>query len=1069
VFKDPVLSILQIGGSEQGITDSLISTFEAKKCGQRLTVRILVMESAEETVTRIRGKYGPKGLLFDSIHLDVTKSLSSQLRQGDIFDVLLVTSDRVLDGESKEALLRDAQSMLKPGGISVVMDQRGEEEKYVNSSPYGHILSSSSGFADFHSSSVLPDNVDGHSPENSRTWNRLTLQDSSSEREAIISRQNTDPVRTADPVCILRLQSCGEKTMSVVEALAKSLRAHNIEVTICAWPPKVEDVESRFVISLLDMDCPFLSDIDTADFDLVRQVALLSARLLWVCPNGDPHMAVSIGWLRVLQNENDDRYYQHLTLDGTEDVTALYRAIAITKVAMAQTEEREFVEQHGLLNIPRWSYDQKMTRTIADSRVSLEFDTMKLGDMTPLAPLKMVHEGDHENAHFVRDVHHNPYLATDEVEVELKFVVVADHHTQEPGTPTIWEASGVIKATGSSDSLLRPKDHVCLKFSGDLSTSVVLKEELCQKVPSGVKMNEAACIPMTFATALRALIDVAGLRHHQTILVQAGGTRIGRAVVLLAIASDAVVYATARDSEETKTLEGLGMPRENILRDCDPLLPAVTGVLTGKQGWDVIIRTVKTNDTACPLPRCIAEHGAMIDLYLEDPLSIRHTHLRMEKFTPQLSELARSFDVFPSAAVVDALERHRINGAYRGVMISFDQEDRVRVAPNVRNTMQLYKGATYLLAGGLGGLGRSLARLLVDCGARNLAFLSRAGPNSPAAKALAKEMASVGVTARTFQCDISEAQSLAAALAECTREMPPIRGIIQLAAVIWDGIFANYTCHQWRENLRPKVEGSLNLHDQLPEDMDFFVMLSSIAGLVGHQGQAGYAAGNTFQDSLASYRRKKGRPAVTIDLGAMLDVGMIKDGMAKANFSTSDAVWMTEAQLWEIMTMCILGKIDEYAIPCQVCTGLPSGGMLQLGQLEVPLHLERPFFAALKHFGTTARTKTDALVSVDPTAEYIRRLKTVISLDDARIFTTNLLLARLAERLGRGVDDIDVAQPLHIYGIDSLMAVELRSWIHKKMVANVSLFDVLNDSIDELASKIAKSSELVPPEALYAA
>jgi NADPH:quinone reductase-like Zn-dependent oxidoreductase/NADP-dependent 3-hydroxy acid dehydrogenase YdfG/aryl carrier-like protein len=885
-----------------------------------------------------------------------------------------------------------------------------------------------------------------------------------------MSRQVAEPIKTTNPVCILRSQGCGEKTMDVVETLAKSLRAHNIEVTICVWPPTIEDVQNRFVISLLDMDHTFLCDLDAKDFDLIRHVALQSARLLWVCPNADPHMAVSIGWLRVLQNENDDRQYQHLTLDGISSRSALCPAVAITKVAIAQTEEKEFLEQHGMLNIPRWTYDPEMTRTIADSRVSLEFDTVKLGEVVPDVPLRMLHGGHHENAHFVRDIHHKPHLAADEVEVELKFVIVADHDTEDPETSTIREASGVIKAIGSGVLDLRPGDHVCLTFSGGLSTTVVATEELCRRIPPDIEMNQAACIPMTFATALHALVNTAGLRPHQTVLVQSGGTMIGRAVVLLAIASDAVVYATARDVEEKEILEDLGMRSENILMECDPSLRAATNIWTGKQGLDVIIRTVKTTGTACELPKCIAPSGALIDLYMEGPVSTNNTDLKMEEYAPQLKKYVSSFDVFPSGAVVDALERHKTNGAYRGVMISFNHEDSVRVAPSVRNTMELNGEATYLLAGGLGGLGRSLARLLVDCGARNLAFLSRAGPNSPAAKALAKDMASVGVTARTFECDIGDEKSLAAALAECDRAMPSIRGVIQAAAEIQDAVFNRYTSEQWHANLRPKVQGSWNLHRQLPEDMDFFVMLSSFAGLVGHRSQAGYAAGNTFQDSLASYRQKQGKPATTIDLGAMLDVGMIWDGITAANLSASDAVWMTEAELHEITTMCISGEIDGYAIPCQVCTGLPSGGMLQLGQLEVPLHLERPIFAALRHSGTTALIRTDALVSVDTVTDYIHQLRMVSSLDDAQSCTTEILRARLAKYLRRAADTIDPTQPLHEYGVDSLLAVELRTWILKTMEADVSLFDLLSDkSIQEVAKTIAESSKLVPQEAHIAA
>lgn len=628
---------------------------------------------------------------------------------------------------------------------------------------------------------------------------------------------------------------------------------------------------------------------------------------------------------------------------------------------------------------------------------------------------------------------------------------------------------------------------MCLSYFGHLSTSVLSEEVLCQKVPLGVKMEEAACVPMTFATALRALVDEAGVKPQQNVLVQAGGTKIGRAAVLLASASNAVVFATARSAEEVESLVALGISTPNILIEGDPLLPAVTKILTDNRGWDIIVRTARPLDGTCLLPKCIATFGAIVDVFPtsdldslrettisvmgigsllpEDPVLMQKAMLHMAKYLPQLSMLAKSFDIFPSGAIADALERHKTQGAYRGVMLSFDREETVKVSPSVKNTVQLHNEATYVLAGGLGGLGRSLAKLLVVIGARNLVFLSRSGPNSPAAKALTNEMAGLGVTVKTLECDIGDEESLKMALNECARTMPPIRGAIQAATVIRDAVFDNFTLEQWQANLRPKVQGSWNLHTQLPESMDFFVMLSSIAGLIGHTSQAGYAAGNTFQDSLALHRKTLGLPAVTVDLGAMLDVGAIMEGTTAANLSSSDAAWMSEVELHDIMKMCISSETDGQALPAQVCTGLPSGGMLQLEQHETPLHFERPFFAALKHFGTSVTGSGNATSSVDEMTEFIDQLATARSLDDAKFFTEGLFRVRLAKAVQRAAEDIDLSQPMHKYGIDSLMAVKLRTWIGEKIKADVSLFDILNaKSIRGLASKVAKVSELVPQD-----
>ncbi|TLD11753.1 putative polyketide synthase [Venturia nashicola] len=291
--------------------------------------------------------------------------------------------------------------------------------------------------------------------------------------------------------------------------------------------------------------------------------------------------------------------------------------------------------------------------------------------------------------------------------------------------------------------------------------------------------------------------------------------------------------------------------------------------------------------------------------------------------------------------------------------------------------------------------------------------------------------------------------------------MPPIRGVIQAATVVWDAVFDNYTFEQWQANVRPKVQGSWNLHCQLPKDMDFFVMLSSIAGLMGHRSQAGYAAGNTFQDALALHRQRQGLPGVAVDLGAMLDVGAVKDGTTAANFSASEATYMIEAELHSIMKMCFSGEVGEYATPSQVCTGLPSGGMLQLGRHETPPHFARPFFAALKNLGTTGAVLAGETASIDIVTELIGRFKNSSLPDDAQILAVEILRARLAKDIQCAADDIDPSRPLTKYGIDSLVAVDLRSWVRKEVGADVSPFDILSArSFHELASKIVKTSNL---------
>lgn len=122
MFKDPTSSILQIGGFDQGLTDSLLSTLKAGACGQALTSNILILDTLEENVSQIQERYDSESSTVSALQYDMAKSLSSQISRGDNFDVLLVTMDPQLDGERRRAFLTEARKLLNSGGIFVVFD-----------------------------------------------------------------------------------------------------------------------------------------------------------------------------------------------------------------------------------------------------------------------------------------------------------------------------------------------------------------------------------------------------------------------------------------------------------------------------------------------------------------------------------------------------------------------------------------------------------------------------------------------------------------------------------------------------------------------------------------------------------------------------------------------------------------------------------------------------------------------------------------------------------------------------------------------------------------------------------
>ncbi len=182
--------------------------------------------------------------------------------------------------------------------------------------------------------------------------------------------------------------------------------------------------------------------------------------------------------------------------------------------------------------------------------------------------------------------------------------------------------------------------------------------------------------------------------------------------------------------------------------------------------------------------------------------------------------------------------------------------------------------ATYLVTGGMGALGLQVARWLAASGARHLALLGRKRPLAAAEKEL-RCLVEQGVTVRTLQADISQYAEVEHALAELATTLPPLRGVLHAAGVVDDGTLPGQTYARFSRVLAPKVRGAWNLHRLTRDDeLDFFVVFSSMAALWGPPGRASYAAANAFLDQFAAYRRSLGLPGLSINYGSWGGGGM---------------------------------------------------------------------------------------------------------------------------------------------------------------------------------------------------
>lgn len=275
-----------------------------------------------------------------------------------------------------------------------------------------------------------------------------------------------------------------------------------------------------------------------------------------------------------------------------------------------------------------------------------------------------------------------------------------------------------------------------------------------------------------------------------------------------------------------------------------------------------------------------------------------------------------------------------------------------------------------------------------------------------------------------------------------------------------DKLFTDMTVGDWEESTRPKIQGSRNLYELLPTGLEFFVLLSSLAGVVGAHGQSNYAAGNVFQDEVARCSAAHGNKTISLDLGMIADQGVVAENESLGRVLASYGYYqpMTTGDVLRLLDLHCDPESQKEGCAHQVVCGIRPPKTLQaLGYSELPW-MNMPLFEGLQHLESTV------LVSdTTNTKQTLQQLlKEVSSLAEAADIITVALSEKVSASLGLDVSDIDVTRPIHFYGVDSLIAVELRNWFANKLEADVAVMHILgNTSVQDIASIAAKNSRLI--------
>ncbi|KAL3472600.1 KR-domain-containing protein [Aspergillus californicus] len=392
------------------------------------------------------------------------------------------------------------------------------------------------------------------------------------------------------------------------------------------------------------------------------------------------------------------------------------------------------------------------------------------------------------------------------------------------------------------------------------------------------------------------------------------------------------------------------------------------------------------------------------------------------------------------------------------LVVEMRDNDMVRAVPTSKPQHCFDPNATYVIAGGLGGLGRGIARWMVSCGARYLLLLSRSGSKDDESMAFLQELADKQVTAVATPCDITNRSILEGFLGETSHRMPQIKGCIQATMVLQDAMFETMTYAQWSAASAPKVQGTWNLHELLPKGLDFFVMLSSISSVMGNRGQANYASANGFMDALAHYRSALGEQATSLNLGLFLSAGVAAQSpeLQERYLSSLPFTPVTEGQLHALLAYhCTPSRIQSL---CQTVFGFEPTPAQQRKPIDSSYWLLKPAF---RHLATSYSAKAGSPADDQDTGSNIdHELASATTVDTAAPLITSIFVTKLSSLLSQPADDFDVKKPLHSYGVDSLVAVEIRNWFAKQLKADIAVFDLLGGATLEGVGRLVATKRV---------
>lgn len=630
------------------------------------------------------------------------------------------------------------------------------------------------------------------------------------------------------------------------------------------------------------------------------------------------------------------------------------------------------------------------------------------------------------------------------------------------------ECAGRVTRCGPGVTGLTVGEAVMTFGPASFASHVVVKADLAARVPDGVTPEAAATVPVAFFTAWYAMVTLGHLRAGEWVLIHGGAGGVGLAAIQIARHLGVQIIATAGSGVKRSLLRAEGVA--HVLDSRSLQFAEEVRAITGGRGVDAVVNSLAGAGMERSLA-CLAPFGRFLELGKQDfygntatgirPLkeNISYHGIDVDQVMAARPDLAvrvfaevkaafaagklrplpyRAF--WPEEAVA-AFRLMQKSGHVGKVLICPPPPEAVRVQEVPTGQFRAAPDRTHLIVGGLGGLGLEIGEWLVETGARRLALMGRRGePSSEAAAAMARWRAK-GVDVQAVACDVADA----AALADALDGLRPLAGVIHSAMVLEDMPLAALTQEVLARVLPAKIAGAAHL-DRLTrgDDLDYFVLFSSMATLIGNHGQSAYVAANGYLEGLARQRRAAGLPALAVGWGAIADVGYLtrdRDTAALVRRMSGGSEFTGIQVARALDRLLAMGADVDPVVHVS-----PMGWNAVSVTLRI---LSEPSFGLLKTLGKRAEGESGE--------EDLRAALTALTQDRAELRLTAWLVGRIAHILQVPEKTVSSARPVADLGIDSLMGVELGLALQESLGDDIPVTMVSDAlSIQEIAARIVR-------------